>query len=541
LRTHRHSRDRTGRFARRFHGCRVSGCGAPHYSKGFCRGHLSAFSRGKIDAEGVPLRLQHALDGADLRQFRRDQNWNQERLANLLEISKSYLQALEASPDPVPDRIADRVNTLRRGLGRGDIKSEKDKPRVHFQEGFRSSTTFSKRPRFQALPACPCADSRCRLSPVKDGQWDGQHLWKFKGTRCQRVRYVNARGKIVPTPRELSRDPLLQKRCSRCERLRQIDRRYRARLRGYRITLRCLPQAGDLPDQKHDPPERFVERDGKVRPLTAAERDELRNRSTAEFAIPSCELAGCPKFGKRMEHSTDLSKTVTSGEVRRIAMYACRPSGLAQSHYAYRVLPRGEVVERIAEGRYRWTDAQTREVHETVRKKRAARKDRVMPDARCPQHGCALIPRRGPWRSRNMKLWLAVCPEDSARYHVRGDASVSAPARGGRRKPRKYQHAPSWKPKATLFHEQVLVTVPTFCELFRELRQAKRATPLDATVWRDHLRKKKRSEIEIDAVLQSRTAEAAAIRCAAVRERLKLKTAQNLYYSGAPKTNSPTK
>jgi hypothetical protein len=446
LRTHRRKpsteRDRTGRFARRFHNCRVPGCAAPHYSKGFCRGHLSAFSRGKIDAEGVPLRLQHALDGADLRQFRRDQNWNQERLADLLAISKSYLQALESSPDPVPDRIADRVNTLRRGLARGNIKSEKDKPRVYFQEGFRSSTTFSKRPRFAALPACPCEDRRCRLSPVKDGRWDGQHLWKFQGIRCRKIRYVSAQGKIVPTPRELSRDPLLQKRCSRCGRLRQIDRRYRARLGGYRITLRCLPQAGDLPGQEHDPPERFVERDGEVRPLTAAERDELRNRSTAEFAFPSCELAGCPKFGKRMEHSTDLSKTVTSGEVRRIAMYACRPSRPAQSHYAYRVLPRGEEArpvidkktQKVLEGRYRWTDAETREVHETVRKKRSVRKDRVMPAAKCPRHGCAVIPRKGPWRRGKVKLWLAACPKNGERFHVRGDGSISAPTKGGRRK-----------------------------------------------------------------------------------------------------------
>jgi hypothetical protein len=284
------------------------------------------------------------------------------------------------------------------------------------------------------LPTCPCEDSRCRLSPVKDGQWDGQHLWKFQGIRCRKIRYVSARGEIVPTPRELSRDPLLEKRCSQCGRLRQIDRRYRARLGGYGITLRCLPQAGDLPGQKHDPPERFVERGGKVRLLTAAESDELRNRSTAEFAIPSCALAGCPKFGKRMEHSTDLSKTITSGERRRIAMYACRPSGPVQSHYAYRALPRGEVVERIAEGRYRWTDAGTHEVHETVRKKRAVRKDRVMPAAKCPRHGCALTPRKGPWRRGKVKLWLAACPEDGKRYHVRGDGSVAAPGKGTRRK-----------------------------------------------------------------------------------------------------------
>jgi transcriptional regulator with XRE-family HTH domain len=456
--------DRFGRFARRFRGCRVPGCAAQHYSKGFCRGHLSAFSRGRIDTEGIPVRgYDVRVTGPELRKFRRDQNWNQERLADLLGISKSYLQALESSRGPLPDRIADLLNTLRRALAASAIKSDKDKPRLRFQEGFRSSATFSELPPFAALPTCPCEDGRCRLSPVKDGDWDGQHLWKFQGKRCHGIRYVNARGKIVPRPRELSRDPLLQKRCSQCGRLRQIDRRYRARLRGYALTLRCVPQAGDVPDQKHDPPERFIERDGQVCRLTATESDVLRNRSTLEFPFPTCERAGCPKFGKRMEHSTDLSKTVTSDAVQRIAMYACRPSGPAKSHYAYRTLPRGEVVEQIAEGRYRWKDATTGEVHETVRKRRPVRKDRLMPAAvKCPRHGCALIPRRGPWRRGKVKVWLAVCRKGHERWHVRDDRSVSAPTKGGRRKsgPRPGSRSESTVARITIAAD-ILLTNPT--------------------------------------------------------------------------------
>ena len=44
--------DRTGRFARLYQGCRVPGCDRPHRSKGFYRGHLSAFERGRIDSRG---------------------------------------------------------------------------------------------------------------------------------------------------------------------------------------------------------------------------------------------------------------------------------------------------------------------------------------------------------------------------------------------------------------------------------------------------------------------------------------------------------
>lgn len=49
-------RDSTGKFLREHVGCRVHGCEAPHRSKGFCRGHLSAFERGRIDASGNPVR-----------------------------------------------------------------------------------------------------------------------------------------------------------------------------------------------------------------------------------------------------------------------------------------------------------------------------------------------------------------------------------------------------------------------------------------------------------------------------------------------------
>lgn len=55
--------DAKGRFARQYHGCKVEGCKREHNSKGFCRRHLKAFNRGRIDAEGKPIPLRCQLCG----------------------------------------------------------------------------------------------------------------------------------------------------------------------------------------------------------------------------------------------------------------------------------------------------------------------------------------------------------------------------------------------------------------------------------------------------------------------------------------------
>lgn len=54
----RTKRDRTGKFVRRYHRCRVPGCSAAHHGKGFCKCHLQAFERDRIDAEGRLVRLR---------------------------------------------------------------------------------------------------------------------------------------------------------------------------------------------------------------------------------------------------------------------------------------------------------------------------------------------------------------------------------------------------------------------------------------------------------------------------------------------------
>ena len=53
--------ENTSRFGKIYQGCRVPGCDRPHRSKGFCRGHLSAFERGRLDSSGSPILNQCEL------------------------------------------------------------------------------------------------------------------------------------------------------------------------------------------------------------------------------------------------------------------------------------------------------------------------------------------------------------------------------------------------------------------------------------------------------------------------------------------------
>jgi hypothetical protein len=299
----------------------------------------------------------------------------------MLCISKWRLQVIETSRRPAPSQIADRFETLVRGLDAGAVKSDNDKSRRQYRD-FRRSINFSETPPFLIPPDCPCMDKRCRLTPKGDGDWDERHLWKFMGRRCTKIYYVDSSGKVVPRPVRHSspssplddfhrsihfsvvppfanlppcpcgnrrcrllprkdrdvdgqhfwgfkgwrcqrvsyldsqgivgpiprglrrdprlRDPLLQKRCSACGRMRFLNRQYRPTLGCYVALLYCVPKAGDAPDQQHDPTEMFRDQNGKIIPLTVEDRDRLRGRSRQEFAVPRCEVEECPRHGKGM-------------------------------------------------------------------------------------------------------------------------------------------------------------------------------------------------------------------------------------------------
>jgi len=445
------------------------------------------------------------MTGSEIREFRRNKNWNIDHLAKLLGISVWKLQTVERSAESVPTQIEKSFETLVRASDAGAISSDANKPRHRFRD-FRRSTSFSQRPPFTTVPHCPCGNALCVLAPTGDGDWDGKHLWKFvgrvchkthhvdsdavvvprplrhpprdlplddfrnwpnfseappfsevpncpcgkarcrlrpkkdfdrdgrhlwkfKGWKCQRISYLDSNGALVPPPAGLTRDPQLRdpvllKRCSKCGRIRFLNRQFRIRL-GCRVAiLSCLRKPGDSPNQEHDPPEYFRENEGKMSPLAAEDHDIMRGRSKQKFPVPLCESDGCSRRGKRMERSSESLHKDANGNSFRLARYCCRPAKPTSRHYAFRVLPHGEAAKRIGEGRYCWLDALTGLRIETVHKRRAIREDRVMPVANCPKHSCALEQDRGPWKIRGQRQWRATCPVGLERYKVRNDGSI---------------------------------------------------------------------------------------------------------------------
>ena len=101
------------------------------------------------------------MNGADLREFRRDRKWSQKQLADPLGISKSRVQALESSRGPLPDRIADRLRTVRRCLGCG----------IPFRP-------FHKRDKFHSKP-CRLAYRKPEMQEYHRGYYE-QHSAKAK-------------------------------------------------------------------------------------------------------------------------------------------------------------------------------------------------------------------------------------------------------------------------------------------------------------------------------------------------------------------------
>jgi hypothetical protein len=92
------------------------------------------------------------------------------------------------------------------------------------------------------------------------------------------------------------------------------------------------------------------------------------------------------------------------------------------------------------------------------------------------------------------------------------------PVRGASRKPRKSQ----------AFREEVLNTLPRFTSAYEVDRKSKRES-LNIDFRMARLHKEGFSPREINAVLESRTPRSAAIHCAATRNKIQLKTAQNLF------------
>jgi hypothetical protein len=343
-------------------------------------------------------------------------------------------------------------------------------------EDFLHSINFSLVPPFLICPACPCGNPRCRLIPKRDGKWDGQHLWKFKGWRCQRVSYVDSQGKLVPIPRgsrrsPLLRPPILQKRCSQCGRIRTLNRQYRPRLGSHVAILSCSKKASDPVNLTHDPPEYFRDADGEVVPLSIEDLRKLRGRSRHNFAIPVCDMEGCPRRGKPMELSSEFSRNGDSGEAVRFVKYRCRPMKPASPHQTYCVAPRGEIADRLGKEWYRWQDAETGQVRQTTSNTGIVGSDRVMPQVRCKIHDCLLRQLQGPWGVQgSQRRWKAVCPVGGEPHLVWSDGTLRDFTKGADKWYRRGRHRLAMDQRQDFIIGQMVdVEIPKFEQMFSRI------------------------------------------------------------------------
>lgn len=288
---------------------------------------------------------------------------------------------------------------------------------------WRESVNFAQRPPFDDRPGHACPRARCVLEPVQDGDWPSRgHLWVFQGRKCRRRKYVDQTGRIVPSPGRYVGDRVPGEVCAKCGRRRAVGRKWSVRLGCDVFSRYCRRQKSDAANLQHDPPSHYVERGGRMVLLSVEQIEKLRGRSKRSFAVPKCELRGCPRLGKSMERSAVLRLKVVDGADVRIATYRCRAP---KNHAVYRVLPAGEIAERVGFGRYRWAEAGTAKERETANRKRPIRRGRQMPDACCPEHGNKLRRFSGPWPVRGgRRRWRARCASGGEFLYVRGDGAV---------------------------------------------------------------------------------------------------------------------
>jgi hypothetical protein len=389
-----------------------------------------------------PSSTASILSGHDLRQLRDRLAVSQSQFAPIIGLTKSHLSLIEWKNLPVPKSTAERARAVEMAKHSGVVS---DLPKK--KATWRKSVAFKQEPPFTALPtngtACGCGDPRCHLGPVRDGDWPNRgHLWIFQGKQCWTRVYLDAGGKKVPSPRRAPVDI-----CISCGRARETSAKYSKHLGEMIFTRRCRPQPSDPPSLQHDPTTHWWKRNGRMVALPQAALDKLHSFNTRSYAVPRCELPGCPRHGKSMARSAVLRLASPDSSPYEIATYRCEA---VKAHTEYRVLPRGEAATHLGMGRYRWTDGATGNTLETAPRKRPIRKDRVMPNSECLECHAPLraveherkvmkiIHGQRRWKGR-LRCWKAQCTSCSKVFFVRSDGEIKAyrdsrwyRARGGR-------------------------------------------------------------------------------------------------------------
>jgi len=384
-----------------------------------------------INPRGKSAIATNILRGRKLRQMRQKLDLSQSQLATIVGCTPASLKHREQRDSVIPTAIAVGLRALLAAKEKGAIANLS----ATAKRSWRQSRTFKQPPPFEDLPArgtaCGCGDAACGLNPVRDGDWPKGHLWCFHGSKCNRRVYLDATGQHVESPGRTSVGRVPIERCSGCGRNREINTKF-STLFGKRIyTRRCRKQVNDPPLLKHDPVTYWWEQSGKLEQMQPADIDHLHGRSKHSYPDPRCQIAGCPRLGMKMQISSVLHPALRGGGTCRIVMYRCRAP---KAHAEYRV-ESGELATRVAMGRYRWIDSLTGATVETETKKRALRKDCIMPGSQCLACGGALSPAKKSWKvmemirgrrrwKRHLRRWTAQCVSCGRVFYVRSDGQI---------------------------------------------------------------------------------------------------------------------
>src|SRR5215469_595669 len=84
--------------------------------------------------------------------------------------------------------------------------------------------------------------------------------------------------------------------CRLCGHNRTQTRSFSKSLSEYVTKVHCLPGWGE----SHDPTMYYVIREGVANQLTEEERQRLEGRKQYPSGYPTCDVQGCPNFGKLM-------------------------------------------------------------------------------------------------------------------------------------------------------------------------------------------------------------------------------------------------
>jgi hypothetical protein len=372
--------------------------------------------RPRIDTDSIH---PDAMTGRVLCQLREQLGMSQSQLAPILGLTRSSLGNRERRNSAVPVTVAAGLRAIQAAQAAGEISNLPRSPKT---TAWRESTAFKQTPPFEVLPpnvtTCGCDDPKCRLTPVRDGDWPGrEHLWIFHGQRCLKRVYLDATGRKVLSPRRVVAEV-----CAACGRVPGLGPKD-SKLLGERIwTRRCRPRPGDSLSLRHDPPTYWWKRNGKLERLPQDAVEEMHGRSQHSFPVPKCDLVGCPGNGQKMHSSAVLKLSTKNGGIVTIQMYRCR---VAKPHSAYRILPLGEIATRLSMGRYRWTESVAGNSVDTAPRKRFISPSRLMPESNCPQCRASLRKIFGP---RNVqgghRKWTAKCSNCDRVFYVRNDGQI---------------------------------------------------------------------------------------------------------------------